>query len=250
MAIAVTSLGSLGDTANISTYTCTLARAPAANALLIATVQATDLAGTPVEPTSVRGADFIFSLITSSITYNPVTVGSQIFNISHWRSMRPTAPSGTTVGATFPNAATGCCILVTEFTGVDTSGTSGSGAIGSSANSLWEGQSSLTLMGPAAGNANNAWYSGMGIGVGQVANDLDTPDGNYTDLDQANYTTPAAGAHSAWTTLSTGTLMRWSGSGSQQRAGCLIEIVAAAVVGGAVVDTWAMRQLYQGAFFQ
>src|SRR4051812_15764505 len=103
MSIAATSLGSLGDTANISTYTCTLARAPAANALLIATVQVTDTAGTPVEPTLVRGADFIFSLITSSISYNPATIGSQLLNISHWRSMSPTAPSGTTVGATFPN---------------------------------------------------------------------------------------------------------------------------------------------------
>lgn len=244
MAIAATSIGSLGNTANSATYTCTLARAPAANALLIATVMCSDTAGTPVQPTSVRGADFVFSLITSSITFNPSTPGSQLDNVSHWRTMSPTAPSGTTVGATFANAATGCIILVTEFTGVDTSGTSGSGAIGSSANSDWDTQSSLTLMGPTAGNANNAWYAGMGLGAG-AAGDTDAPDGNYTALDQANYNTPATGAHSAWTTLSTGTLVRFTGSGTQSRAGCLIEIVAAAVAAG-VPDTWAMRQLYQG----
>lgn len=247
MAIAATSLGSLGDTANISTYTCTLARPPAANALLIALVDVTEAnAATGLEPTSVRGADFIFSLVTSSITF---TLGASDRNFSVWRSMRPTAPSGTTVGVTFSSAQSGCCVIVTEFTGVDTSGTSGAGAVNQSANSGVVTASALTLIGPVAANVNNAWFSGEAVGTSS-AGDTDVPNLNYTNLDKVNQGTPNATVHSAWTTLSTGTITGWQGSGSQQRVGCLVEIVAAAVAGGAVVDTWAMRQLYQGAFFQ
>ncbi len=242
MAIAATSIGSLGDTANISTYTCTLARAPAANALIVALVSNTNATGTlGLEPTSVRGADFIFSLVTSSLTF---ALGATDRSLSIWRSMSPTALSGTTVGVKYSSNQSGVVVIVTEFTGVDTSGTSGSGAVNQSANSGPTGAiSALTLIAPVAANVNNAWFSGEAVGT-TAAGDTDVPNLNFTNLDKVNHSTPNNTLHSAWTTLSTGTITGWQGSGGQTRTGVIAEIVAAAVAGGGVASPYYVSYYY------
>lgn len=87
MALVVTSLGSVADTAGRSTYTCTLSRAPADNTLVLVTVVNADAAGTVSDPSSVSGSGLVFSKITSSVSYNPTTAALQTKNHTAWRSM-------------------------------------------------------------------------------------------------------------------------------------------------------------------
>src|SRR5690348_3326055 len=98
MTFTVTSLGSVGDTNARSTHTCALSRAPAPNTLVLVEVVVTDAAGTPVQPSSVSGAGLVFSMVGSSLTFNPTTVGSQLANLSLWRSMG-TNPSSSMISA-------------------------------------------------------------------------------------------------------------------------------------------------------
>jgi hypothetical protein len=86
MSVSAAVLGSLADTEARSTYTCALGQAPTANNLILVGVLVSDTAGTPVEPTGVIGAGMVFSLITSSVTYNGA-VASELHNLSAWRSM-------------------------------------------------------------------------------------------------------------------------------------------------------------------
>src|SRR3990167_6919363 len=123
MALVFTSLASKGNTATRSTYTCAvLARAPAANTLVLASIVVSDTAGTPVQPTAVASGSLVFSIVTSSISYN--SIANPLHNQSVWRSMSAT-PDNSTITATFPNNATGCAIIITEVSGVSKSGTSG-----------------------------------------------------------------------------------------------------------------------------
>lgn len=222
MSLAVTSLGSVGDTAARSDYTCALSRAPGSNTAVMVAVQVTDGAGTAVEPTSVVGAGLVFSLLTSSITFAPISTASATFNLSAWRGMGA-SPDGSLITATFPNNATGCAILVCEVSGVSTSGISGANAVGGSATSAADsatGVSVLTVIGPSAGSTGNGWLLFAGANTSGDSAGL-----NYLALDKANYSSPVAALLSAWTDLSTGTMVPVGAGTNQHRAGILIELV-------------------------
>jgi hypothetical protein len=221
MAFGVTSLGSKGDTNQRSDFTCTLSRAPANNALVLVGVLNSDTAGTPVQPSSVSGAGLVFSLVTSSITFSPIAA-NQVENLSVWRSMG-SGLVNSVITANFPNNTTGCVILVTEVSGLSTSGTSGANAIGKSANSAADaGTSALTIFGPSATSTGNAWFSVVGVNTAAA---VDVPNPNWVALDSSSYPTPNTGMFSGWTTLSTGTTVWWNGAGSRDRAGTTVELV-------------------------
>lgn len=216
MAFAVTSIGSVGNTAQISAYTCALSRTPASDALVLVSVAITDTSPTVVEPTSVAGGGITFSLVTSSITFDGTST-----NLSVWRAMGTFFSS--IITASFPNNATGCAMLVAEVSGVSTAGTNGSSAVGQSANSALEGDASLTIIAPSATSTANAWYSVLASNAGDVD---DAPNRNYTAVDAVTFATPSTTLESAWTTLSTGTITTWTGTGLViNRAGTLIELV-------------------------
>lgn len=227
-------LGSLADTEARSVYTCALTDAPQPNALVLVGVLVSDTAGTPVEPTSLAGAGLVFSLITSSITYNG-GAGSELHNLSAWRSMG-VSPVNSVISATFPNSGTGCAMLVYEVSGVSQSGTSGDRAIGKSAITEDGGaNSAITAFGPSATSTANAWMSFLGI---SASGSTDTPGFNWTFLDAAGYSNPATGLKSAWTTLSTGTTATWIGPGGERRGAVIIELVSDNPVAAGVAVTY------------
>ena len=222
MSFAVASLGSLGDTAARSTYTCSVTGAPGANTLVLVGVLGSAAIGTPVQPSSVSGCGMVFSLVTSSLTYNPNTVGSELHNLSVWRSMTA-SPVSSVVSALFGVTGTGCAMHVLQVSGVSTSGASGANAVAHSIASRDNGSdSALTATGPSAASTANAWVSFAGISA-SAAND--TPGQNWTLIDAAGYSTPSTGLESGWTTLSTGTTAVWSGAGANRRAAIVVEIV-------------------------
>lgn len=217
-----TSIGSLGDTNTRSDYTCTLSRAPTASALVLVAVNTTDTPGGSVfEPSSVSGAGMVFTIV-SSVSYAPLSAGTQKYNVSLWRGMSLT-PTGSLVTIHYGASRTGCDVLVTEISGTSTSGTSGANAVGASATSVTDGSSALTIVGASASSTVNAWFSVLGVAT-QTA--VDTPGQNWTSLASVAHGTPIAALFSGWTTRSTGTTAAWSGSGSRERGGILVELVA------------------------
>jgi hypothetical protein len=216
-----TEVGGMGDTNNRSAYTCELIMSPTANALLLAGVLVSDAAGTPVEPTGVVGAGLTFSLVTSSVTFDPTTVGSEIHNISLWRAMGP-APDSSVVTATFPNAATGCVIQVHQVSGCSTKGNNGESAVGGSATSRVNNSSSITLFPPSGGSTANGWFSIHGAGTTGTA----TPMQGWTSLGGEGYLTPSTGMFSAWTERSDGTVLQWMSAQPEWRGAVIVELVA------------------------
>jgi hypothetical protein len=222
--IAVTSIGSWSDTASRSAFSCVLARAPEPSTLVLVSVLASDTAGTPVEPTGVIGVGETFSIVTSSVTYDPNTPGSETKNLSLWRALSA-APTASMITATFPNNAVGCCILVNEVSGVSKAGTNGSSAVSASATSRAENGSKLTVFVPSATSTSNGWFAVCGsddtLGV-QAAR-------GWVASDSTNHLTPNSALVSTYTLLHSVTSAIWSRAGSGtalNHAGIVIELVA------------------------
>ena len=243
MAITVTSLGSVADTNARSNYTCTIARAPGDNKLILVGVILTDAAGDAGTPTAVVGAGLTFTLV-SEISFHPfATPASATRNLSVWRGMGSSLVSSV-ITVTPVTAATGCAILTAEISGVTTSGVNGANAVGQSVTAGSDADSANTISAPAAaGWSGNAWISHHGVDAGGLS---EAPSGNYQAIDACNYATPNVAFESAWTTLSTGNMVVWSQPAtSQSRGGTLVELVAEDVPGTAAAQ-WAQGQWARG----
>lgn len=219
MAIAVVSIGSVGDTTARSAQSCALARAPGANTLVLVGVCVSDVVGTPAEPSGVIGAGLTFSLVTSSISYDITTAGSQNHNLSLWRAMGA-SPDGSMVTATFANNNTGCAILVTEVSGVSKAGTNGSSAVSGSAITMADALSAVTAFFPSVSSTANAWFSILGADIGSAA-----PRPNWTSLDSSVYATPTTNFYSAYTLVPSGTSVAWAGLANTNPAVIAVELV-------------------------
>lgn len=221
MAIAATSLGTLGSTSNAQNFDVTLQRAPAANALVLVAFSHSDTAPENIA-SAVTSDDMVFSLVTQ-VVYD--TIASNVHRLEVWRCMRPTAPTATVVHINLGDAGTGCAANVVEFSGVSTSGTSGANAVGFSRVSNINASSSVTLLlASFTSGANGVFVCG--------AHDLnvatDGPNADYIKLDATNYNTPATGLSSGWTKSSLVTVCKFSGTGSgtTDRAAIAVELVA------------------------
>jgi hypothetical protein len=219
----VTSIGSVGNTVALSVYSVDMLATPGANRLILLGVSVADTAGTPVQPSSVSGGGLVFSMIGSSITWGPLGVGNQVYNLSLWRSMGA-SPDGSLISIAFANAATGCAAIVDEVTGINTSGTSGANAVGHS--SITASDNSLgidVIAAQEAAAASNAWYTVAAHGGAQAM----TASNDFTLVSGVSHVNPGNRFQSAWTTLSTGTALRWASTTNFDRAGIILELVAA-----------------------
>ncbi len=236
MAITIASLGTLGNTGNVASYGTTPIRAPAANATVLVGVVVSDTAGTPVEPTQVRGAGLTFSLVTSSVTW--ATVASPTANLSVWVG-KGAAPDTSNFTADFPNAATGCAFIIHEVSGLTTVG-SGISKSATSRNPAGTSASTLTIFAPSAGSTANAWLTFCATegDSGNISPNLNL---NWTALDVGTYSTPATRIESAWTTLSTGNTSSWTKEVASFLAAIQIELVAdnPAAAGGVISPYYA-----------
>jgi hypothetical protein len=221
--LVLTSLGSIGDTTARSANTCAVSRAPSDNALVLVSVINSDTVGTAVEPTTVAGAGLTFALVGSSLTFNPTTPGSQVHNMSLWRAMG-TGLNGSVITADWSgNGNTGCAMLVEEISGVSIRGNNGEAATGHSNTSASNASLGLVVVAnQSAGSTINGWYCIQGQGTAGAV----TVDGDWVQSTGTGYGLPSSGLFSAYTLLSTGTRVRWSTGGNENRGGIIVEIVA------------------------
>lgn len=237
MGITVASIGSKGDTAARSAYTCPLTRAPDANKLVLVGVIVNDTGAVP--PTGVRSTSMVFSQVTDAANFNNVGGGNHDQTI--WRSMSGT-PDGSIVTVTFAANATGCAILVHEVSGISTSGTSGANAVGQSAITVKDGVSSLKVVGPSATSTANAWIAFQSA----ISTEVAVANSDFQQIDTVGFLTADTHIVSAWTTLSTGTSVTFTASGVDDRGITIIELVAdnPAEAGGAVFSPYYATYYY------
>jgi hypothetical protein len=114
--------------------------------------------------------------------------------IQAWRAL-PTA--GATTGAIAINlngTSLSMDAVLLEFTGMNATGTNGSGAIAQSATNTATNGTSLSVTLAAFGNSNNRPVAFFNHRVVEAT----TPDSSYTELDDASHGGPPSGAQCEW----------------------------------------------------
>lgn len=202
MAIACTNL-TQGTKTTDATSAATASITPTANALVIATViSRRGDSGEPTEPTA-SGNGLTWVSLGSAYTD---TGGASRKKVTWFRAMG-SSPSAGAVTFSFSETQTSFTWAIDEFTGVDTSGTNGSGAIVQSVinnqDSSTGAATSNTATLAAFGSANNATYGSfagdqsltpvaVGSGFTQIADIEETVEGTtlvYTEFKTTNDTT-------------------------------------------------------------
>ena len=225
MAIAVTAISAVASTVNSATYAIN-SFTPVANRLYILAIESSHAANA-VDPTitpSNTGLNYV------KIVARPWSTSSaNQSTLSIWRAMKP---SGLTTGVDTIDFATivqtGCTYSLIELTGIDTSGTDGSGAIVQS-NSAFDDTTTATAINvtlAALANANNIGYSAAGVN----ANITQTPGHSETKIDDLGHTLPSYALQTQWL-INTATLGTTFVAG-QNSGIAAIEIAAAPVAGG------------------
>lgn len=216
MALSVATLGAIESTTGATAYTVALSRAPIANTLVL--VQITNDDAAPAEnPSSVSGAGMVFTLVSER------SYGADVYHHTIWRSMSA-SPTASNISVSYADAQTGCNILVHEYSGVSTSGTSGANAVGASTTTVvTTAASSATLFLPSFTSTANGIHVGVGVNLNA---DTDAPNAQYIKIAQANHANAANGIASGWTSSSAVTQCVFSGAGSGLRGAIAVEIVA------------------------
>lgn len=212
MSVTRASLTSGNSTGNASSYT-TASVTPSANKLQILSVGNTRSAGSPTTPTVTgNGLTWVQIATISDGTNRRITV---------FRAMGASPSAGAITidfGGTSQN---NCSWSLNELTGMDTSGTNGSGAIVQSATNTGSATTSLSITLSAFGSATNA-----GIAAFIVDNNLAiTPDTGWTEMHEVQCS-DGSDSHTNETQFiaSSDTTAACSWTGNQKVAGIAIEI--------------------------
>jgi hypothetical protein len=164
------------------------------NQLLLAFVATDYVSAANTTVTSISGAGLTWALV--------VRANGQSGTSEIWRAFAPTLLSNVTVTATLSQSVSSSLTLM-SFTGVDTSGTNGSGAIGAIASkSAATGAPSATLV----TTRNNSWVVGVGndydnsvartLGAGQsLVHQYLAPVGDTYWVQKQNATTALSGTN-------------------------------------------------------
>ncbi len=163
------------------------------NLLYVVFVNTAVSSGTAPTATSVAGAGLAFTQIGTpgGMLYSG---GAGVRRMQAWRAL---AIAGATTGSIAINlngTSIGLDAVLLEISGMDASGTNGSGAIAQSANASASGTSSLAVgLGAFAspGNRPVAFFS-------HRANETTTPELGYTELDDGNHSAPVTGSQCEW----------------------------------------------------
>ncbi len=205
------------DTANASPYT-TGSITPTADRLVLCAVLNTATAAAGA--VSVAGCGLTWAEV-ATVQYN--TAASKLYRLSVWRAMG-SAPTSGALTITVAGSPTGCAWSVTEFSGADTSGTNGSGAIVQSATNATDAATSCAVTLSSFASVDNATYAAYALDVNTAITPDATP-GGWTELsDDSLGSTPAARLEAGWNasndTAPTSTFS------SSDNAGIAIEIKA------------------------
>lgn len=225
MAIAQNPLTSgFGDTDG--TVFTTASITPTGNRLILIAVMSADNATPPI-PDSVVGNGITYTRITG-VLYDDT--GASRRRMDLYRGMTASPSTGTIV-ITYPSAIDASMWVISEFSGVDTSGTNGSGAIAQNAVNNNTGTSIIVTLAAEAGTS--ATYGTFGHNTPQ-----DTTAGtNFTEIhDLQNAVAPQQRLQSEWFN-GQDTTVDASWVGSDNNGAVAVEIKAAAVAGTAQIIT-------------
>lgn len=175
-AITHTMLTSGNDVLNTQVYT-TASIAPAANALVTVAV-ATHRSTTPAPIPTLSGGGMANWEVVATVTYD--TIGVPLKRVTIFRAMSA-SPGNGPLTITSPQTVSNCQWIVSQWTGVTTSGTNGSGAIVQTATNSANTGTSLTAGLAAFGNPANVAYGVFGINSNVVAI---TPGAGFTEIDE------------------------------------------------------------------
>lgn len=188
------------DITNQKIYT-TASIAPAANALVTVAVIGHTSTAASASPT-ITGGGMTAWVEVATITFN--TIGTPLKRMSIFRAMSA-APGSGPVTISFPTTESNAAWIVSQWTGVDQTGTNGSGAIVQTATNGADAVSSIGATLAALGSANNVAYgvvgtngSALGVNPGSGFTEISEQkpaEGTSTILEAlfaANQTAPSA----------------------------------------------------------
>ena len=146
-----------GSASNTKTYT-TASIAPAANALVTVAILGQRSSGA-LTPTVSGGGISTWAQV-ASVDYDPV--GTPASRLVVFRGMSGSPGTGP-VTITFTSSMSNVAWMVSQWTGVDQTGTNGSGAIGQTGSNAGDGVTSLSKALAAYSNANNVGFGVVGV---------------------------------------------------------------------------------------
>lgn len=231
MAISGSTLGSQADTTNQASYSTSAAFTPTANALVLAAVVNNRVGGA----TTPTGSG-------NSLTY--VSVGSQSFTsgqylLTVFRALGASPTNGVFTADFGGTNQTGCAISVVQFTGVDTSGTNGSGAVVQFKVNTGTATTPFTVTLDPFGSVNNGAYVAFGAsGTGGITHKT-----GWTELHDVSYTIPSTGLETQWIATND-TACEGTPTAGLDFGGLAIEIKAAAAAG--VAGTTLRSRIFGG----
>jgi len=181
MAITQSPLTTGGSFTDLNEHT-SASVSPTANRLVLLAVVSSPTVDVPDPPSpTVVGNGLTWDKILD-VNFSPET-SNFLSNIALFRAMGA-SPSAGGIVMTWPTTQTGASWAVSEFDGIDTSGTNGSGAIVQSASNTGTTETSLTVTLSAFGSANNATYGTFGSEAS--GSRTFTPGSGFTEIhDQA-----------------------------------------------------------------
>ena len=182
MAIAHTLKISQSFSANNQPYTTTATLTSQANALYLA---AASWSGTTLRTFT----SLVHNAGTNPLTFVKVgdrtsnTVATPLSRLVSCRALKANASSAGTCTITLSGTVSRLSLIISEFTGVDTSGTDGSGALLQTAvNNAVNAAASMNLTFAALGSSNNRLWA---AGESDTTTTF-TPDGNYVEIADTN----------------------------------------------------------------
>lgn len=212
------------DTTNATSYTTASSFTPTDGRLYLFVVVNARTGGAADLPTISTTA----GLTVVQIATEPFDTAG-VKRVTAFRALVTSGATSGTVTVDFGGVTQqGCALAVSEWTGIDTSGSNGSGAI-VSANTV-QGESAagseLTLNYAQAWASGSAGWSGLGLNVNSALN----PDASWTELSDTGYSSPVArtGTGYALSEDSSVDFDSDSGSGTRIYAAIILEIKAEA----------------------
>lgn len=198
MAIAGTNLG--GSAANTQSSVNTASISPAANALILIVVSSYVSGGTPNAPT----------LSGNSLTYvQHDTIQTGNYRVTLFRAMGASPSTGAITISFGGQTQTAITWEMSQFTGVDTTGTNGSGAIKQENNHTASSATSNTTTLSAFSSSANATYGFNFISI----NAIQTIPSGFTTLDQSSDGGGNIDTANAWNSANvTSVQFTWTGS--------------------------------------
>lgn len=216
MAVSGTNLTSFQSSTDATSY-ATASITPTANYLVLASVSSSK-ATTPDTPT-LSGNNLTWVQIA---TNNFDTAGTQR-TVTLFRALGPSPTAGALTASFGGNTQTACTITVDQFSGADTGGTNGSGAIVQSATNAEASQAAatFTITLAAFSSANNATY---GTATNGDAVNFTAGTG-FTGLGASGSATPLINTFSEWRS-DNDTTVTFGGAIGYSSGGIAVEIKA------------------------